>query len=137
MKIRPVEGAYALYEIIDDNGHSSFDQDAAKFGMSREVKRQLKSVLIQVCQALAIKGEKGLKDFIADDLLKKIDKNYRAKEHNLWEIRDSAHGGRLFFIMDDDGTVIVSAVDKRTKDQEAQDKAINRGLNRWEKILKS
>lgn len=137
MKLRIIEGPRNLYEIIDGKGHSVFDLDAAKFGMSRDIKRQLKNILIQICQTLTIKGLEGLNDFIADGLLKKIERNIRAVEHNLWEVRHPAHGGRLFFIMDEDGNVIVSAVDKQAKDRAVQEKAINRGINRWEKFLKN
>lgn len=137
MRLRAVEEVAGLYEILDGTGRSVFDLDAAKFGMSREIKRQLKNVLIQICQTLIIKGLKGLDDFISDGLLRKIERNARAVGHGLWEVRNPAHGGRLFFIMDDDGSVIVSAADKGVKDRSAQEKAINRGINRWEKFLKS
>ena len=136
MKLRSVEGVAGLYEIVDD-GRSVFDLDAMKFSMPREIKRQLKNVLILICQTLSVKGQDGLEDFVTDGLLRKIERNARAVEHGLWEIRHPAHGGRLFFVMDDDGNVIVSAVDKGFKDRSAQEKAINRGINRWEKFLKS
>lgn len=136
MKLRAVEGVKGLFEIVDDKERSVFDLDAAKFRMSREMKRQLKNILIQVCQALEFKGLAGLEEFIADDLLKKIERNARAEAHNLWEVRSPAHGGRLFFVLDGDGSVIVSAVDKSGKERGVQEKAINRGINRWEKLLK-
>lgn len=137
MKLRAIEGISGLYEIIDSNGHSAFDQDAAKFGMSREIKRELKNILVQVCLALHFKNLVAFDEFITHDLLKKIERNPKAIKHNLWEVRSSAHGGRLFFVMDKSGNIIVSAADKRSKDRAAQEKAINRGINRWQKILKN
>jgi hypothetical protein len=136
MDIRAIQGVAGLYELIDENSQSVLNIDAVKYKLTREVKRQLKSILIQISQALAITGEEGLKDFIEAEVLKQIVKNPKAVEHNLWEVRSPAHGGRIFFIMDDDGNIIVSAVDKNVKDSSAQEKAINRGVNRWEKFLK-
>lgn len=136
MKLRAIEGIKGLYEIVDGN-RSVFDLDAAKFAMPRVMKRQLSILLIQVCQTLSYKGRAGLEEFINDGFLKRIERNAKALEHGLWEIRHPAHGGRLFFIMDDDGNVIVSAVDKNAKDRNAQEKAINRGINRWENLLKN
>lgn len=136
MKLRAIEGVKGLYEIVDGD-RSVFDLDARKYGMPREMKRQLKSVLIQICQTISAKGSDGVEEFINDGFLKRIERNAKALEHGLWEIRHPAHGGRLFFIMDDDGNVIVSAVDKNAKDRNAQEKAINRGINRWENLLKN
>ena len=135
MEVRAVQGVIGLYELIDEKGQSVLDIDAVKCKLTREVKRQLKSILIQISQALVIDGRSGLKDFMEAEVLKQIIKNPKAVKHNLWEVRSSAHGGRIFFIMDDDGNIIVSAVDKQIKDSSAQEKAINRGVNRWEKYL--
>ncbi|MBF0107370.1 MAG: hypothetical protein HQM16_18825 [Deltaproteobacteria bacterium] len=137
MKLKRISGVRALFEIVDETGLSVFDLDAAKYNMPRAIKRQLKSILIQICQAIEASGTPALIDYVENDLLKKIDKNQRAVDHNMWEVKSPAHGCRLFFIMDDNGNVIVSAVDKRSADESVQDKAINRGLNRWEKILKN
>ena len=138
MKIRAVQGIAGLYELIDDKDHSVLDVDALKFKLDRGMKRQLKNILILVCQGLAIKGLEALNEFIQDDLLKKIERNVKAQKYDLWEVRHPAHGGRIFFIMDNKNNIIVSAVNKQsTKDNLSQEKAINRGINRWEKFLKN
>lgn len=135
LKIRQVEDVEGLYEMLDENGHSYLDMDALRCKLGKHVKRELKNTLILVCRDLKIQGMNALSDFVDEGLLKKIDRNTRAVEHHLWEVRNPAHGGRIFFILDDEGQIIVSAVDKYAKDSEAQEKAINRGLNRWEKFL--
>lgn len=136
LRIRPAAGVEGLYELIDEKGQSCLDADAIRSKLGKPVKRDLKNTLALICQALKIRGMGALLDFIEEGLLKKIDRNSRAVEHNLWEIRNPAHGGRLFFIMDEEGQIIVSAVDKfATQDSKAQDKAINRGINRWENFL--
>ncbi|MBF0107217.1 MAG: hypothetical protein HQM16_18045 [Deltaproteobacteria bacterium] len=134
MRLKGIAGVNSLYEIVDESGISVFDVDAAKYQIPRAIKRQLKSILIQICQAIEISGALAIIDYVENDFLKKIVKNQRAVKHNMWEVKNPAHGYRLFFIMDDNGNVIVSAVDKRSVDVDAQDKAINRGLNRWEKV---
>lgn len=136
LNIRPVTGVEGLYEMVDEKGCSCLDADAIRYKLGKQVKRELKNTLVLICQALRIRGMDALSDFIEEGLLKKIDRNSRAVEHNLWEIKNQAHGGRLFFIMDDEGQIIVSAVDKfATHDPKAQEKAIHRGLNRWENFL--
>ena len=135
LKIRPVEDAPGLYEILNENGHSYLDMDSVRCKLGKQIKRELKNTLVLVCQALKIQGIRCLSDFVEEGLLKKIDRNTRAARHHLWEVRNPAHGGRIFFIMDDKGQIIVSAVDKYSKDSKAQEKAINRGLNRWEEFL--
>lgn len=136
MQLKQIQGVENLYELLDDRGRSCFEQDAMQFKMSREMKRGLKSTLILISRVLLDQGLDGLDEFVEDDLLRRIDKNEKALLHNMWEVKSPAHGGRLFFIIDEDDNIIVSAVDKQaTTDPQAQDKAIKRGIKRWEKLL--
>ena len=135
-RLRPIVGVEGLYEMVDEKGRSCLDLDALQQKLNRLIKRELKNMLVMICQAIKVKGTSALYDFIEDDLLRKIERIPRAVEHNMWEVKSPAHGGRLFFVMDEEGQIIVSAVDKfATQDPMAQEKAINRGLNRWEKFL--
>lgn len=131
MKLLKAEGTENLYRIADDQGRSCVDQDAIRFGLSKHRKRQLMKILIMLANGLICSGKKSLLEYEKKTLIKKIDKNERAIKHNLYEVRSSAHGGRLFFVLNNSSIIVVSAVDKQiSKDKFAQSKAINRGRNR-------
>ena len=124
---------YALRE----NNMLVHDIDAVKFKLERQQKIELIVKLKLICNDLIINGKSILNNYIRKGILKKIIHNKKAEKFNLWEVRSPAHGGRIFFIIDNSENIVVSAVDKAfsiiTKPQE---RAIQRGIKRWETYLK-
>lgn len=124
--------------VIMENGQSVLHGDAVRFGLSKNEKNTLLAELKSFCNAFEIDPVSALRKFTDDEILKRLDRDIKAKaQGNLWEIRSPEHGGRIFFILSDDGSVIVSAVNKNVKSKSGkpQTEAINRGVNRWKALL--
>lgn len=136
MNIRAIDEDIRLYVLLD-HGQNVLNADAVKFRLSKERKKSLLNDLQNVCRDYLLEGERGLKDYIDADVLRKITKDEKAARHDMWEVKSPKHGGRIFFMIQNDGNFVVSAVDKslsRLGSPQAQ--AIRRGVKRWEAYLK-
>lgn len=125
-----------LYALTKDN-ILVHNIDAIKFKLDKQRKNELLILLKLVCHDLVTHGERVLGAYVKKGIVKKIVKNKRASDYNMWEVRSPAHGGRIFFMRDPIGNVIVSAADKgMSLIPKPQDRAINTGVKRWERFLK-
>lgn len=136
-RLERIEETNNLFVIMEDE-QSVLHGDAIRFGLSKNEKNALLAELKSFCNAIEIDPALALKKFTDDEILKKLDRDKKAKaQGNLWEVRSPEHGGRIIFILNDDGSVIVSAVNKNVKSKSGkpQTEAINRGVNRWKALL--
>lgn len=137
MRFKRVKKYENIFVLVDENGRSVLDLDAVKFGLDRKRKFEMLDILSTISESLQFQGSLCLSQYIQDGILKRIEGSQKAQKYNLWEVRSSSHGGRIFFRIDEMGQVIVSAVDKQlVQKSTAQDEAINRGIKRWEALLK-
>jgi hypothetical protein len=122
-----------LFVIFEDD-QSVLDSDAIKSGLLRSQKRELFKNIRSLAKALRTSGIETLQDYKVVGILKKMDRQRSLAGLNLWEVRSDGHGGRIFFILESQNCIIVSAVDKF---QANQDQAIDRGATRWKALLKN
>lgn len=136
MEVGIIDAHIRLYVLMDGD-KNVLSADAVKFKLSKEHKRTLLNDLQNICRDYLIEGEAGLEDHAKNGVLRKIEKDKKARQHNMWEVKSPRHGGRIFFMIQDDGNFIVAAVDKNfLRFGKTQDQAIRRGVNRWETYLK-
>lgn len=120
--------------VIGENGQNVFHQDAVDYDLSRTTKNELFKVLVGLARALRTDGRKAFDDFVAKRLVRRIEKQKSVQKWSVWEMRNDAHGGRVFFVFARPDLIIVSAVNKA---HHSQKNAINRGMKRWNQLLKN
>ena len=119
--------------VICENGKDVLNGDAIRCGVSKEIKRELFTVLRAVAKTTRTEGIGALELSFGRDVLKRIDRQENVKDLNFWEARSDAHGGRIFFLLIAPNVIIVSAVNKF---HYSQSQAVNRGIKRWKTLLK-
>ncbi len=118
--------------VLEEEGQNVLFKDSVAFGLSKAERKHLFWVISMV--ASCRQQAKSLAPYIKCGYIKKLDRQVTTKNGDVWEARDLCKGGRIIFIIDDNNTVIVAAVHKS---RGKLSHAINRGIKRWKKYLKS
>lgn len=131
-ELQEIEGDPNLFVILE-NGMNVLHDDANRFGISKEKKRELIRIVRSVAKTIRTDGLVALDFLVQEGVLKRIEKQENVQDLKVWETRSNAHGARIFFLLSNANTIIVSAVNKTGN---SQSQAINRGIKRWKMLLK-
>lgn len=118
--------------VLQEDGLNVLLADCQKFGITKAERKGLLLFLREVVQALR-QGE-NVQELVDRRVLKKLERQSKASEENLWEVRADSGSARILFMMMDPDAVIVSAVHKS---RGSLRQAVNRGVNRWRNFLKT
>lgn len=130
--LQEVEGDPNLFVVLE-NDINVLHADANRFGILKEEKRELMRIVRAVAKTIRTDGATSLDLLLREGVLKKIEREQSVKNLSVWEARSEAHGARIFFLLLNPNTIIVSAVNKT---YHSQSQAINRGMKRWKMLLK-
>lgn len=111
--------------VLAENGQNVFLKDCIAFGIGSQTRKFIERILKET--VLCIQNRMGFDRLIKANLLKRLDRQSKAKKYDLWEIREPG-GSRLIFMLQDPDTIILSAVHKGRGNLS---NAVNRGVNRW------
>lgn len=116
---------------LQEDGKNVFLGDCQKFDISKKERRELLLFLRKAVDFF----EKGLVDVLIErGNLKRLSRQPKAMEENLWEVRRDGDGARILFIQVSPGAVVVAAVHKN---RGSLSQAVHRGVNRWRSFLKT
>ncbi|QQR80856.1 MAG: hypothetical protein IPJ69_01495 [Deltaproteobacteria bacterium] len=118
--------------VLEEGGRNIFLQDCQDNGIDRMQRFELLDSIRDFSEAITHDQEL-LEKLIESGFLKKLNKQAKAQQYDLWEVRSDGKPYRVILIRVNPHIVIVAAVDKSKKSQK---NAINRGVNRWKEFLK-
>lgn len=121
-------------QTLSEGGVNVLHKDCLRFGMAKTERRELLIYLRQAVAAFRECDEELLKGLLEGRYLKKLERQKKAREENLWEVRKEGRGARILFMRLDSNAVVVAAVEKGAG---SLSQAVNRGVNRWRDYLKT
>lgn len=117
---------------LEENYVNVFLADCHAFGI---LKAERKEMLLLLREAVAAMLNPKRWDLMVQyGNLKKLTRQQRATFSDLWEVRQDGKGARVLFVRMDPDIVVVAAVHKNAS---SLSQAVNRGISRWEKFLKT
>lgn len=118
--------------VLEEEGQNVLLKDCLQFGVGKSERKHLLRILLVMVEKLR-SGEM-FDPLIQQGWIKKLTRQEKTFFENVWEARDPGSHARVIFVIKDPETVIVAAVDKM---KSSLSQAVNRGINRWRKYLKS
>lgn len=115
---------------LTENGISVLQKDSIRFAISRRQSRFLRRIIKTFSACIQSDFDYGR--LIEDGFVRKLERQAKAGQYNLWEAREPG-GARIIFRIEKPNMIIVSAVQKS---RGSLTEAINRGTNRWQSYLK-
>ena len=117
--------------MLEEDGHNVLLRDCLEFGVSKQDKKHLLRVLVMVAEKLG--SYETLEPLIEEEWIKQLVRQEKVLFENIWEARHPGNNARIIFVIREDDSIIIAAVNKS---QGSLSQAVNRGVNRWKKFLK-